>query len=104
MCTSYFREIILMYICLFDWEMIKQILSLQEIISAFKIIEVDKVSIPSSTFPYGPPPTGSDEMSESEARRRAWENGDVDYNGADSFDNIMKKLNESMGCTPSYNA
>ena len=44
-----------------------------------------------------------DAETKSEERRRAWENGEIDYTGRDRFDNIMDKLNESMGCNPSYN-
>jgi len=38
-----------------------------------------------------PPPT--DVLS----RRKAWESGHIDYMGGDAFDNIRKKLDESIG-------
>lgn len=31
------------------------------------------------------------------AHQRAWENGDIDYRGRDKFDNIQKRINESIG-------
>ena len=31
------------------------------------------------------------------AHRQAWERGDIDYRGRDKFENIQKKIQESIG-------
>jgi len=43
------------------------------------------------------PATGDDTL----ARRRQWEQGQADYLGEDSFDNIQKKLDASLGVNQS---
>lgn len=45
----------------------------------------------------GPFPIGQQCQMDDYARKRAWELGDVDYLGLDSFANIQKKLDEAIG-------
>ena len=33
---------------------------------------------------------------QTQQRREAWERGDIDYKGKDSFDNILQKMKETM--------
>lgn len=41
--------------------------------------------------------SGTSSQQESVAdRRQAWERGDIDYGGKDSFDNIMQKISKTL--------
>jgi glycogenin glucosyltransferase len=42
-------------------------------------------------------PKSSDQVEyENEMRKNAWEQGNIDYLGKDSFDNILKKIQATM--------
>ena len=40
--------------------------------------------------------SGTSSQEETADRRQAWERGDIDYTGKDSFDNIMQKITKTM--------
>ncbi|XP_055702845.1 glycogenin-1 isoform X2 [Phlebotomus papatasi] len=44
--------------------------------------------------------TPEQEALESQMRRQCWESGNIDYMGRDSFENILKRINLTMGETP----
>merc|ERR1712071_421643 len=46
---------------------------------------------------------GPKEMTEQE-HREAWERGEIDYKGRDAFDNLMKKMQETMNKKKGYNS
>uniref|UniRef100_A0A1L8E298 glycogenin glucosyltransferase n=1 Tax=Nyssomyia neivai TaxID=330878 RepID=A0A1L8E298_9DIPT len=43
--------------------------------------------------------TPEQEAWESQVRRQSWESGNIDYMGKDSFENILKRINVTMGVT-----
>lgn len=45
--------------------------------------------------------TPEQEAYEQLMRRQCWESGQVDYSGKDSFDNIWKKITETLETKPS---
>lgn len=44
----------------------------------------------------GSPRTPEQEVWESNARREYWEHGNIDYLGKDSFDNIWKRITQTI--------
>ncbi len=40
--------------------------------------------------------SGTSSQEETTDRREAWERGDIDFSGKDSFDNIMQKITKTL--------
>lgn len=55
-----------------------------------KAIDAGAVVLPTELAEAGPK-----EMTQQE-HREAWERGEIDYKGRDAFDNLMKKMQDTM--------
>lgn len=60
-----------------------------------QLVVVDEEK-PVAAVASGTTASGTSSQEETVDRRQAWERGDIDYCGKDSFDNIMQKISKTL--------